>query len=62
MQPDRTLMRRPKADIARDELNQALALAGYRARDDGKVASTPVANTDRDAWVSSSRLAPVVVS
>jgi hypothetical protein len=38
MSPDRTLGVNQKADVARDELTQLLALSGYKVRGDGKVA------------------------
>lgn len=49
MSPDRTLDIKVKADIARDELTQLLALSGYKVRSDGKVGSVDRATTDTDA-------------
>jgi uncharacterized protein (TIGR02391 family) len=56
MRPDRTLDRKPRADVARDELNQMLALAGYRVRDDGKVATSTKAATDSEAQARTTRM------
>lgn len=56
MRPDHTLSRKQQADVARDELNQILSLAGLRVRDDGRVARTPTAATDTEALARSRRL------
>ncbi|WP_338481354.1 TIGR02391 family protein [Rhodococcus sp. DN22] len=49
MRPDRTMTRKVQADIARDQLNQALSLAGMKVREDGKVATVKRARTDSEA-------------
>lgn len=56
MRPDRTLDRKSRADVARDELNQILSLVGYRVRDDGKVATTVKAATDSEAQARTTRM------
>lgn len=56
MRPDRTLDRKPRADVARDELNQILSLVGYRVRDDGKVANAAKASTDSEAKARTTRM------
>ena len=56
MAPDRTLSRRAEAAIARDSLNQVLSIAGYRVKEDGRVATTTRATTDSEAAARSERL------
>lgn len=56
MRPDRTLDRKPAADIARDELNQALSLVGLKVLDDGRVATAQLATTDTEALARTRRL------
>lgn len=56
MRPDRTLDRKQKADVARDELNQALSIVGLRVLDDGRVSPTKVARTDTEALARTRRL------
>lgn len=56
MAPERTLSRRADAAIARDNLNQVLSIAGYRVRDDGRIARTTSATTDSEAAARSERL------
>jgi hypothetical protein len=56
MAPDRTLSRRAEAAIARDDLNQVLSIAGYRVKDDGRIATATRATTDSEAAARSERL------
>ncbi len=57
MRPDRTLDRADRASVARDELTQALSLvAGFKVRDDGKVARATKATTDSEALDRTNRL------
>lgn len=56
MSPERTLSRRTEAAIARDNLNQVLSIAGYRVKDDGRIATTTRATTDSEAAARSERL------
>lgn len=56
MSPDRTLDRKTRADVARDELNQILSLCGLQVRDDGKVGRATRASTDSEAQARTSRL------
>ncbi|MGZ9829502.1 TIGR02391 family protein [Tsukamurella ocularis] len=56
MSPDRTLSRRAKAVVARDEVNQALSLAGFMVRESGTIGRTEQTTTDADAAKRSTRL------
>ena len=40
MRPERTLDRKPRADVARDELNQVLSLVSLKVLPDGRVAKS----------------------
>lgn len=54
--PDRTLSRKSAADEAKDEVIQALSLAGLTVRSDGKVARTARAQTDDEALQRTNRM------
>lgn len=56
MSPDRTLRHRAQAAIARDELNQALSLAGFQVLEDGRVARVTRTSTASEAAARSTRL------
>lgn len=56
MAPERTLSRRREAAIARDNLTQVLSIAGYRVKDDGRIAMTARSTTDSEAAARSARL------
>lgn len=56
MRPERTLDRKPRADVARDELNQVLSLVSLKVLPDGRVAKTKKASTDTEALARSERL------
>lgn len=56
MRPDRTLDRKPAADIARDELKQALSLGGLKLLDDVRIATAQLATTDTGARARTRRL------
>lgn len=49
MRPERTLDRAGDAKLTRDQLNQALSLAGYRIREDGVVARSSRARSTDEA-------------
>lgn len=54
--PDRTLTRKQAADVAKDEVIQALSLVGLTVRSDGKVARATRARTDDEALQRTDRL------
>lgn len=56
MRPERTLDRKFRADIARDELNQVLSLVSLQILSDGRVATAKKASTDTEALARSERL------
>jgi len=56
MRPDRTLDRKRAADVARDDMDQALSIVGLRVLDDGRVATAKVARTDAEALARTKRL------
>lgn len=56
MAPGRTLDRIPQARLARDELNQALSLAGLAVAEDGRLHRATRARTDAEAHARASRL------
>jgi len=56
MAPQRTVDRIPAAAQARDELNQALSLVGFKVLDDGKIARAALARSDVEAKSRSERL------
>lgn len=56
MRPERTLDRKSRADIARDELNQVLSLVSLKVLADGRVATAKRASTDTEALARSERL------
>jgi uncharacterized protein (TIGR02391 family) len=56
MRPERTLDRKPRADVARDELNQVLSLVSLKVLPDGRVARAKKASTDTEALARSERL------
>ena len=60
MRPERTLDRKSRSDIARDELNQILSLVSLRVLPDGRVATAKKATTDTEALARSVRLRKVL--
>lgn len=56
MRPERTIDRKIRADVARDELNQILSLASLKVLPDGRVAAAKKATTDTEALARSDRL------
>lgn len=56
MRPSRTLDRIPRARVARDALNQVLALSGLGVGDDGRIRATSRAVTDSEAHARVQRL------
>lgn len=56
LRPERTLVRKSRADIARDELNQVLSLVSLKVLADGRVATAKKASTDTEALARSERL------
>lgn len=56
MGAERTLDRKSRADIARDELNQVLSLVSLKVLADGRVATAKRASTDTEALARSERL------
>lgn len=56
MRAERTLDRKSRADVARDELNQVLSLVGLKVLADGRVATAKKASTDSEALARSERL------
>ncbi|UDH01744.1 TIGR02391 family protein [Rhodococcus opacus] len=49
MRPDRTMSRKVRADVARDQLTQVLSLTGMKVREDGRVGTATAASTDSEA-------------
>lgn len=56
MRPERTLDRKSRADVARDDLNQVLSLVSLTVLPDGRVARAAKASTDTEALARSERL------
>ncbi len=60
MRAERTLDRKSRADIARDELNQVLSLVSLKVLADGRVATAKRASTDTEALARSERLCKIL--